>query len=230
MSNQKKKRNRIRHLIERFGICTCIDLQGLFAMQELNKSKQTDTTLSHTARSTQTQKKFNEYFKKYYYNYDICSIISDYLFQISLSNDEIGNLILNDQTDNENDTNDKFKMEDKLRMRRSTLAGKIILNQQNRRSTFFPLLLEESLKNSKNSLNLSIDNESSILFENSFSIITVLNEKSVLLSKYLASGLLKYSKVILAAPAQAYDNIEKKNNRKLSSDETQIGKCFDIEQ
>lgn len=101
------------------------------------------------------------------------------------------------------------------------------MSQQQRRSTFFPLFLEETLKNNSRtttrttsisgSTNPTVHdsngfNSSVFLVKDSADIILELSERSVLLCKYFASILLKYSQILQALSSDTHSNNSQNKN------------------
>lgn len=68
--SERIKQNRIQYLISKFGICSCVKLSDLFAMQKLTKAVELG----------------NSNLKEFYYTESLCSIISDYMIQINQNN------------------------------------------------------------------------------------------------------------------------------------------------
>ena len=125
---------------------------------------------------------------KYFFNQNICSIIFDYLlsvFNYTLKSSNVNSPV------------------DKQQSSSSSSTSKIT----KRRSIFFPLMVDESLTDPAKSLNKDLVNfASNIIVESSdkdndlfkqfYDIIIKLDEKSILVIKYLTSSLNKYTKYL----------------------------------
>jgi hypothetical protein len=172
----KIKSNRIIQIINKLGICTCINLDELINMQ--------------TIRS-----------KKYFFNQNICSIIFDYLLSVFNYSSKSSNL--NSPVEKQQSS--------------SSSSSKIT----KRRSIFFPLMVDESLTDSAKLLNKDLANfatniivetsdKDRDLFKQFYDIIIRLDEKSILIVKYLISSLNKYTKYL---PHLLTHNDQSNNNK-----------------
>ena len=151
------------------GICTCITIGELFELQRIGADE-------------------------FYFSSDMSSIMSDYLFQVGLDDNEIQSLVEQDE-------------------------GKTMptAQQSRRRSTFFPLLLEESLLKGVTppAVNQGPDK---FLAETSLQIISSLDQTSLLLCKYFSCSLLKYSSSIAAFRNKSAEPVEAANQQHLSNE------------
>jgi len=118
--------------------------------------------------------------ENYYFNETVCSeVIFEYLF-----------LLINEENESLNKNDDS---EDSPRISKSF--------NSRRKSVFLPLLLEQQLVKSNEEekftlLNLENDEPSMNLFRTFNGILLGLDEKSVLLAKYLSGILSKYAKFV----------------------------------
>lgn len=135
-ASDQKRSKRVLNLIEKLGICTCIELEKLVELQNINSSG------------------------VYYYDEQLSSIILDYLY-----------LTLRNSKSN---------------------SGLNLPTETKRKSIFFPLLIDESLVPKENKQ----ETYNADLFKKFHEIISQLNEKSLLVCKYLTSSLKNYAKYL----------------------------------
>ncbi len=161
------KFKRLYGLIQKLGICTCVPLKEFVDLQK------------HSNKILDIQNKSIR-IENYYFSELVCSeVVFEYFF-----------LLINEENES------SFKSDDLEDAPRS------IKNLNTRRkSVFLPLLVEQQLikggESEKNILfNLENDEPNTDLFKNFNEIILRLDEKSVLVSKYLSTFLTKYAKFV----------------------------------
>ena len=146
INHMHNKMNKIKFIdiINKFGVCTCVDLNELLDMFRLKET--------------------------YVYSDDLCTSFCDYIYITCTTND---------------DTHRVPTSPTGLELKKPSR-----INSQ-RRSTFFPLLVEESL------ISQSVINfKNNDVFKLCFTIIRSRNEKSLLLCRYLSSSLVKFNKFL----------------------------------